>query len=420
MSRPHPNWRQRIRADIARNRERIRELGPGVITGGAGDDPAGIVTYTLVGASTGFGLLWLMLLSTPMMIAVQNSVTRIALVTGKSLPELTNAFYSRRLTTLMVLLLATTNILTIGADLQALAAILSITLGWPPVYFLTPLTALIAWLVLYHSYHTVKRVLVALTAVLAVYIVNVFLARPDWSAILANTFLPQVHTDWAWVMAALGLLGTTISPYLLFWQAAEEEEEKKTVVQAKSVEADTIIGMTYSNLLAYCMIVSGAVMLYGHGAQIQTMADLAQALRPVSPDHAFALFALGVVVSGLLAIPVLAGSTAYAVADAFGWRRGMDNKVSDARGFYLVFLGAMLFGDLIDMSSVSPVDALFYSQVLNGVLLPVLIAIVLALANNRQIMGEHVNTRFDNALSLFTLAVTTTLTGLLLWQWLGG
>ena len=420
MSRPHPNWRQRIRADIARNRERIRELGPGVITGGAGDDPAGIVTYTLVGASTGFGLLWLMLLSTPMMIAVQNSVTRIALVTGKSLPELTNAFYSRRLTTLMVLLLATTNILTIGADLQALAAILSITLGWPPVYFLIPLTALIAWLVLYHSYHTVKRVLVALTAVLAVYIVNVFLARPDWSAILANTFLPQVHTDWAWVMAALGLLGTTISPYLLFWQAAEEEEEKKTVVQAKSVEADTIIGMTYSNLLAYCMIVSGAVMLYGHGAQIQTMADLAQALRPVSPDHAFALFAVGVVVSGLLAIPVLAGSTAYAVADAFGWRRGMDNKVSDARGFYLVFLGAMLFGDLIDMSSVSPVDALFYSQVLNGVLLPVLIAIVLALANNRQIMGEHVNTRFDNALSLFTLAVTTTLTGLLLWQWLGG
>ncbi len=414
----HYSLRKRIHDDIVRNRRRIRELGPGVITGGAGDDPAGIVTYTLVGASTGFSLLWLMLLSTPMMIAVQSTTARIAIVTGKSLPELTNAFYSRKLTTLMILVLATANILTIGADLQALAAILGIITGWPAIYFLVPITALIAYMVMYYSYRTIKHILIGLTLVLMVYIINVFLAHPDWLDSLTNTLVPHIEMQWAWIIAALALLGTTISPYLLFWQAAEEGEEKKTVVQAESVAVDTIIGMSYSNLLANCMIISGAVMLYGQSDGIQTMEALPLALQPVSPQYAFALFSIGVIVSGLLAIPVLAGSTAYGVADAFGWREGMDHKVSDARGFYLVFLGAMLFGNLVDMSPLSAVDALYYSQVLNGMLLPVLIGIVLTLANNRQIMGRYVNGRFNNILSLLTLLLTTALTLVLAWQWL--
>ncbi len=414
---PH-SLRRRIAADIARNRRRLRQLGPGVITGGAGDDPAGIVTYTLVGATTGFSLLWLMLLSTPMMIAVQGSIARIAIVTGKSLPELTNAFYSRRLTTLMIVILATTNILTIGADLQALAAILGILVDRPPIHFLIPITALIAWLVMYHSYRAIKRVLIGLTLILGVYVANVFLARPDWLMVLEHTLVPHIQVERVWLMAALGLLGTTISPYLLFWQADEEEEEKKTVVQAESVAMDTVIGMTWSNLLAYCMIISGATILYGNAGGIQGMEQLALALEPVSSRHAFALFTVGVVVSGLLAIPVLAGSTAYAVADAFGWRRGMDNKVSDARGFYLVFLGAMLFGNLVDLSPLSAVDALYYSQILNGILLPVLIGIVLMLANNRQIMGEFVNGRFGNLMSAVALGITAILSLALAWQWL--
>ena len=414
---PH-SLRRRIAADIARNRRRIREHGAGGITGGAGDDPAGIVTYTLVGATTGFGLLWLMLLSTPMMIAVQGSIARIAIVTGKSLPELANAFYSRRLTTLMILILATTNILTIGADLQALAAILGILLSRPPIYFLIPITALIAWMVMYHSYRAIKRVLIVLTLILGVYVVNVFLARPDWLTVLEHTLVPHIQADRVWLMAALGLLGTTISPYLLFWQADEEEEEKNTVVQARSVAADTVIGMSWSNLLAYCMIISGAAILYGNAGGVQEMGQPALALEPVSSRHAFALFTVGVVVSGLLAIPVLAGSTAYAVADAFGWRRGMDNRVSDARGFYLVFLGAMLFGNLVDLSPLSAVDALYYSQILNGILLPVLIGIVLMLANNRQIMGEFVNGRFGNLMSAVALGITAILSLALAWQWL--
>ncbi len=408
--------RQRIRDDIARNRARIRALGPGLITGGAGDDPAGIVTYTLVGATTGLSQLWLLLLSTPMMIAVQNSVARIAIVTGKSLPELTTAFHSRRLTTAMVLTLACANILTIGADLQALASLLGRITGRAAIYFLIPVTALIAWLVMYHSYRAIRRVLIGLTAVLGVYLVNAFLARPDPLAVLRNTLVPHIEPRTAWLMAALGLLGTTISPYLLFWQAAEEEEEKKTVVQARAVAADTVVGMAYSNLLAYCMIVSGAAVLYGHGAP-QTMAGLADALQPVSSRYAFALFSLGVLVSGLLAIPVLAGSTAYAVADAFGWRAGMDNRVSDAKGFYLVFLGAMLCGDAIDLAGLSAVDALYYSQVLNGMLLPLLLVIVLLLANDRRIMGRFTNTPFNNAFTGLTLLVTLALTGVMAWQW---
>lgn len=400
------------------SRRRLGALGPGLITGGAGDDPAGIVTYTLVGASTGFSQLWLLLLTTPMMIAVQGAIARIAIVTGKSLPELTTRLYSRRTTLVMVGILATANTLTIGADLQALATVLGILTDLPPIHLLIPLTALVAYLVMYHSYRTIKRVLLFLTLVLGIYVVNVFLARPDLLAVLENTFVPRLEGNTVWLLAALGLLGTTISPYLLFWQAAEEREEHNTVVQARSVSTDTLLGMSYSNLLAYCIILSGAVMLHGQPILPRTLPEIASALQPVAAHHAFLLFALGIIVSGLLAIPVLAGSTAYAVADAFGWRAGMDNRISDAKGFYLVFLGSMLVGDLIEMSPLSTVDALYYSQVLDGMLLPLLLVIVLRLANDRQLMGRYVNGRLSNALIALTLLATSGLTLALFWQML--
>ncbi|WP_024786669.1 MULTISPECIES: Nramp family divalent metal transporter [unclassified Lebetimonas] len=399
------NFKEKIKSDIAKNRERIKELGPGIITGGAGDDPAGIVTYTMVGATTGFSQLWLLLLSTPMMIGVQNTIVRIALVTGKSLPELTNAFYNKKVTIFMILILSVANILTIGADLDALAAILGIITGKNQLYFLIPITAFIGYLVIYHSYKTIKKVLIGFTLILSVYIINAIIAHPNIKEVLLNTFIPHIEMKTAWIIAALGLLGTTISPYLLFWQAAEEKEEHKTVVQAKTATIDTIIGMIYSNLLSYAMIISGAVMLFGHN-NIDTIQSIAEALKPVAGKYAFALFSIGVIVSGLLAIPVLAGSTAYAVADAFGWREGMDYKVSDAKGFYIVFLGAMLFGDIIVISPLSVVDALYYSQVLDGVLLPILLIIILMLSNNKEIMGEYKNTFFNNAFTLFTLVVT--------------
>jgi len=409
--------RTKIREEITKNRERLQKLGPGIITGGAGDDPAGIVTYTVVGATTGFSQLWLLLLSTPMMIAIQNAVARIALVTGKSLPEITNAFYSKKLTVMMVMILAIANILTIGADLNGIAAVLHILTGYATVYFLIPLTALIAWLILFGQYKTIKKVLIALTAVLGVYIVSAVMAKPDISKLLIDTFTPHISLDSAWIIAALGMLGTTISPYLLFWQAAEEKEEKKSVVQADEVDFDTITGMVYSNLLAYCMIITGAVMLYGKGADIQDVTTLAAALKPAAGSWAFALFSIGIIVAGLLAIPVLAGSTAYAVADTFGWREGMDNKVSDAKGFYFVFVGALIFGNIVDMiPSITVVDALYYSQVLDGLLIPVLIAITLLISNNKAIMGEYTASRFTNFFSLLAMVVTVTLSIVMIYQ----
>ena len=402
--------RTKIREEITKNREKIKELGPGLITGGAGDDPAGIVTYTVVGATTGFSQLWLLLLSTPMMIAIQNAVARIAIVTGKSLPEITTAFYSKKVTIFMVMILAIANILTIGADLNGIAAVLHIMTGYATIYFLIPLTALIAWLILFGQYKTIKKVLIALTAVLAVYIVSAIMAKPDISRILIDTFTPHISLDSAWIIAALGMLGTTISPYMLFWQAAEEKEEKKSVVQADEVGFDTVVGMVYSNLLAYCMIITGAVMLYGKGADIQDVTTLSAALKPAAGDFAFAIFSIGIIVAGLLAVPVLAGSTAYAVADTFGWREGMDNKVSDAKGFYLVFIGALIFGNVVDMiPSISVVDALYYSQVLDGLLIPVLIGITLLISNNKKIMGEYTSSRFTNIFSLLAMAVTLSL-----------
>ncbi|WP_051654658.1 Nramp family divalent metal transporter [Persephonella sp. IF05-L8] len=384
----------------------IKNIGPGIITGGAGDDPAGILTYTIVGATTGFSQLWLMLLSTPMMIAVQDTAAKLALITGKSLPEILSRYYSKKLTYFIVLSLAVANILTIGADLEAIATIFEIITGIKSIYLLIPITVLIAYLVIFKAYKTVKKVLIFLTIFLAVYIISAILAKPDLKQLLVNTFIPDIKPDLVFILAALGLLGTTISPYMIFWQASEEKEEQATVSQAKIMEADTAVGMIYSNIIAYAIIVSSAVMLFGH-KEIHTIADAALALKPVSGEYAFLLFSIGVIVSGFLAIPVLAGSTAYAVADTFGWREGMDNKVSDAKGFYFVFLGSLFVGDLINLFGVPTVDALYYSQIFDGMLLPILSGLLFVLGNNKKILGNYTNRKFNNIFLIITFVVSS-------------
>ncbi|WP_297453485.1 Nramp family divalent metal transporter [Persephonella sp.] len=392
---------------MANNRikQEIKKFGPGIITGGAGDDPAGILTYTIVGATTGFSQLWLMLLSTPMMIAVQDTAAKLALATGKSLPEILNTYYSKKFTYFIVLSLAIANILTIGADLEAIAAIFEIITGIKAIYLLIPITLLIAYLVIFKAYKTVKKVLIFLTSLLAVYIISAILAKPDLEQLLINTFIPHIKPNLAFILAALGLLGTTISPYMIFWQASEEKEEHATVSQAKVMEADTALGMIYSNVIAYAIIVSSAVMLFGH-KEIQTIADAALALKPAAGEYAFLLFSIGVIVSGFLAIPVLAGSTAYAVADTFGWREGMDNRVSDAKGFYLVFLGSLFVGDLINLTGVSAVDALYYSQIFDGILLPILSGLLFILGNNKKVLGNYINSKFNNLFLILTFLIS--------------
>ena len=377
---------------------KLRKLGPGIITGGAGDDPAGILTYTIVGATTGFSQLWLMLLSTPMMIAVQDISAKLALVTGKSLPEILNSYYSRKVTYFIVLCLVFANVLTIGADLEAIATIPEVLTGIRAVYFLAPITLLIAYLIVFEAYRMIKRVLILLSSLLTVYLLSAVIARPDLKELLFNTFVPHLEPDSSFILSALGLLGTTISPYMIFWQADEEKEEHATVSQAREMTFDTAVGMVYSNLIAYSIIVSSAVMLFG-SKSIKTLADASLALKPVAGEYAFLLFSLGVIVAGMLAIPVLAGSSAYAVADTFGWREGMDNRVSDAKGFYVVFLGSLVVGNMLDLSGISAVDALFYSQVFDGILLPLLSGLLFILGRNRDILGEHTNSLFNSLFS---------------------
>ena len=384
-------------------RENLKNFGPGIITGGAGDDPAGILTYTVVGATTGFSQLWLLLLSTPMMAAVQNTAAKVATVTGKSLPEVLNEYFSKKATYFIVLLLFIANLLTIGADIDAIASILEVLTGINSAYFLVPIVVLISYLVLFKSYRVIKRVLIGFSSLLFVYVVSAVYLKPSVGELLYSTLIPRIDFNLAFVLSALGLLGTTISPYMVFWQASEEKEEHATVVQAKEVELDTVLGMVYSNVIAYAIIVSSALTLYGH--RVETVRDAALSLKPVAGEYAFLLFSLGVIISGLLAVPVLAGSSAYAVADTFGWREGLENRVSDAKGFYLVFLGSLLLGDLIDLSPVTAVEALFYSQVFDGVLLPVISALLFVLGNS-SILGDYRNSLGTNILLALTFLIS--------------
>ncbi|MBK3332276.1 divalent metal cation transporter [Persephonella atlantica] len=386
-------------------KEKVKKFGPGIITGGAGDDPAGIVTYTVVGATTGLSQLWLLLLSTPMMIAVQDTAAKIAVATGKSLPEILNIYYSRKLTYLIISFLFIANIFTIGADIQAIASILEIISGINSIYFLVPVTLILGYLVIFGKYRTVKNFLISLSTVLSVYILSAVVLKPDISQLIKNSLIPHIEPDISFILASLGLLGTTISPYMIFWQASEEKEEHPTVAQAKEIETDTAVGMIYSNIIAYSIIVSSAIMLSGH-TEIQTVKDAATVLKPVAGEYAFLIFSLGIVVSGFLSIPVLAGSTAYAVSDTFGWREGMDYKVSDAKGFYFVFLGSLMIGDIIDLSPISAIDALYYSQIFDGLLLPLLSALLFVLGNNRKITGSLKNSWFSNIFLIITFIVS--------------
>lgn len=268
---------------------------------------------------------------------------------------------------------------------------------------MVPIVAFISYLILFKSYKVIKRVLVGLSTLLFVYIASAIYLRPSLINVLYSTLVPKMNFNLAFILSALGLLGTTISPYLVFWQASAEKEEQSTVVHAREVKLDTILGMIYSNIIAYAIIVSSALTLYGYN--VKTVKDAALALKPVAGNYAFLLFSLGVIISGFLALPVLAGSSAYAVADTFGWRVGLENRVSDAKGFYLVFIGSLLLGDLIDLSPLTAVEALFYSQVFDGILLPVISALLLVLGNSF-ILKDHKNSILTNIFLVLTFLIS--------------
>ncbi len=393
----------------------LRVIGPGLISGGADNDPAGITTYSVVGAQNGFSQNWLLICSTPLLIVVQQMSARIGNVTKTDLAASIRQNYGRNVAGAAVLLTITANIITIGADLVMMAATIELVTGIAFVYFVVPLAVLMGCITIAFDYNTIRKYLLWLVAVFAAYIVSAVLAHPHWPTVASQTVIPRIDLTSTYFLGAVGLLGTTITPYMFFWQTSGEVEEKRGVQGIGRSNLDISVGMVWSNITAFfIMVVTGSV-LFSHGASINTAADAARALEPVAGAQAKYLFAVGIVGAGLLAIPVLAASTAYAVAGFFGWRRSLGRQANRAPQFYLVLALALVVGVQLAISGVDPIKALFYSQVLDGLIAPVLILLLLRLSSSRKVMGEFVNGRWTNLVASAAICVMVLADGALVY-----
>jgi NRAMP (natural resistance-associated macrophage protein)-like metal ion transporter len=400
------------------------DLGPGLITGAADDDPSGIATYSVAGASFGYGPLWTALFSFPLMAAVQLMCARLGLVTGRGLAGVIRRRYSRWILWGACGLLVTANVFNIGADLAGMAEATQMVTGgraliWTPVY-----AVLIVSLLFWSSYRHIARIFKWLTLVLFAYVLAAVLARPSWTAVLGATLIPRVEWSNGSLSTFVAILGTTISPYLFFWQAAEEVEEERarggrrrsqrrgaTDSELRRALVDVVTGMFFSNLVMYFIILTTGATLHVHGqTAITTARQAAEALRPLAGNGAYWLFTLGLIGTGMLGVPVLAGSCAYAIAEARTWRGSLDAPPRLARKFYAVVAGAMGLGLVLDYARVEAVALLFWSAVLNGVLAPPLIVLVVRLTSDPTIMGSRVNHPLLNGLGWATALVMTAAT----------
>jgi Mn2+/Fe2+ NRAMP family transporter len=379
-------------ADIA------RIIGPGVISGGADNDPAGIATYSVVGATAGYAQNWLLFLATPMLIVVQQMSAKVANVTKTDLATLLRTVYGARVATPAVLLMVVANVITMGADLLAMAAAAQLVTGVRHLYLIVPMAAVMGTVTIFLDYRRMSRYLLWLVGVFATYILAAFLARPNWVDVVHSTFVPELRFSVDYMLAAVAMLGTTITPYLFFWQSSGEIEEKRGVQRLRRTNLDISIGMVWSNVTAFFIIVATGAVLYAHHAHVRTAADAARALEPFAGRYASALFAIGIIGAGLIAIPVLAASSAYGIAGLAGWRRGLGKPARNAPHFYLVIGISFLIAMQLAISSVDPIKALFYSQVLDGLIAPFLIVLMLLITSSRKVMGDFVNGPITNAI----------------------
>ncbi len=391
-------------------------LGPGLITGAADDDPAGIATYSLAGARFGYGLLWTAVVSFPLMTVIQETCGRIGLVTRKGLAGVIKTHYPRPILVLTTTLLFVANTFNVGADLSGMAAAVGLLLPVNQILISFVIVAGLTVLVIRLPYPTLATIFKWLTLALFSYLVTFLVLRPEFLETLKETILPDL-TQLAtkdYLMLVLAIFGTTISPYLFFWQTSEEAEEEKTEHRRagwrdiKREQIDTVTGMFFSNLIMYFIIATTAATLFSAGVkEIGTAAEAAAALRPMAGDAAFILFALGIIGTGVLAVPVLAGSAAYAVAETIGVPEGLSKSFPRAKGFYAVIIISMALGFGLNFIGLSPITYLFYSGVLNGLIAPIMIGLLLLVANNKKIMGNYTNNLLTNTLTIVTLVIMT-------------
>jgi NRAMP (natural resistance-associated macrophage protein)-like metal ion transporter len=396
------------------------DLGPGLITGCADDDPSGISTYSMSGAVFGYGLLWTALLSFPLMVAIQMMCGRLGMVTGRGLAGVVRRRYSKWVLWSACSLLIVANVVNIAADLGGMAGATEMITGinsfvWTPLY-----TALIIGFLFWSSYRQIARIFKWITLVLLAYVVTAFFAGVDWHRALLATLLPQPFWSREYLEVLVGILGTTISPYLFFWQASQEVEEERalgrnlaqrkgaTDEELRRLRVDVVTGMFASNFIMYFIILTTAATLHAHGiVRIETARQAAEALRPLAGNAAYLLFTLGLIGTGMLGVPVLAGSCAYAISEAAAWRGSLEKKPRRARKFYTVLGVAMVLGLAIDYAGFDAVRMLFWSAVTNGVLAPPLILLILLLTSDRNVMGNRVSSTIERTLGWVTFVLMT-------------
>ena len=382
-------------------------LGPGLITGASDDDPSGIATYSQTGAQFGYSIAWIMLFSFPLMAAIQEICARIGAVTGDGIAGNIRRHYSPALLQGTVVVLLTANIINLGADLGAMADALRLLVGGPRLAYVVGFGALCSALEIFMRYRRYVGLLKWSTLALFSYAATALIVRVDWQTVAVDTFVPTIQLSSGYALAVVAIFGTTISPYLFFWQSSQEAEDelenhrrplqhsrRRAPGALRRIRVDTYLGMFFSNAIAWFIIVAVAATLHAHGiTTVDTSAQAAEALRPIAGPFAFALFALGIIGTGLLAVPVLAGSAAYALAEALQWPRGLRRLPLDARAFYATIAAATGIGMLINVMPIDPIKALFWAAVLNGVCAVPLMAIAMLMARNRRVMGDFVLSR---------------------------
>jgi NRAMP (natural resistance-associated macrophage protein)-like metal ion transporter len=407
-----------------------KKIGPGIITGAADDDPSGVVTYSQAGAAHGFNFLWASLVTFPLMSVVQEMCARLGIVTGKGLGALIREHYSKKVLYICVFLLFIANTFNIGANLGAMASAAHLIIpGISVLIFMVVFTAVSLYLQIFVPYEKYVSFIKYLTFSLLAYIVTAFMVTVDWGVVLYHTLVPSFSLGKEEIIILCGILGTTISPYLFFWQPAQEIEEEikegRVTISARvhyankkvmsDMKKDVWIGMFFSNLVMFFIIlVCGAVLFPAGIHTISTAGEAAEALRPIAGSGAYFLFAIGIVGTGLLAIPVLAGSSAYALAEAFKKPEGLYQKPSHAKFFYGVIFVSLVLGFLMNFMGIPSMKALLYSAVLNGLVAPVMLFFIVSLADKKSLMREWANTRFQmilgwGVMSLMTFAGVFTL-----------
>lgn len=383
-----------------------KKIGPGLVTGASDDDPSGIATYSQAGAAFGLATLWTAIIAFPLMAAIQQMCARIGLITTQGLTGTIKKNYPPIILYIMLVFSTPAIIMNIGADIAGMGAVGNLL--FPTIdatFFSVFFTLLLLGLIIYLPYQKIASVLKYICIVMLVYFVVPFLYKQDLTAIFKATFIPTIHFDKDFIAIIVGILGTTISPYLFFWQASVEVEEMKhkkkhLVVNKKiihEVQNDVDFGMTISGFVMYFIILTTGTVLYNSGVhQIDTVEQAAIALKPLAGNLAYLLFAIGVIGTGLIAIPVLSGSLSYIYTETFGWEQGLDKKFHEAKGFYLIIAISLLLGLGMNYIGISPIKALIYTAVLYGLTAPVLIAIILHISNNKKIMGEFTNGKITN------------------------